>query len=387
MKAKKPTLTPFKSKNHPEFKWRVRYSQEGRRKDKIFRTKSEAKKFLVDKEVEFANLGSEYSDTLTDQLRREAVEAHKKLSEAGATIPEAVEFFLKSLGARRRSKEIGEAIEEWLTLKEKDSGIRPRTLQNLRSRSRYLAERFRGRLVAEVSEADIVQWLEGIGGTAQTVKHYRSVSGGFFEWSRLRGYCESNPVRSTPVPKVTLSDPEIFTPGQMRTMLEKASASGNGQLVAWLVLGGFAGLRSQELQRLRWEHVDFEHGEIDIGPGVAKTGAGRTVTLEQNAAEWLLTVRKSSGQILANDWFVKTAVKDLKASLNFEWKHNGLRHSFASYHLYRHENAGRTALILGHEGAPAMLFRHYRRRVRKDVAEQWFSIFPEDSGSKIQKIG
>jgi hypothetical protein len=67
------------------------------------------------------------------------------------------------------------------------------------------------------------------------------------------------------------------------------------------------------------------------------------------------------------------------------WKSNGMRHSFASYHLATHEDAARTSLALGHN-SPALVFRHYRELVsRKDAQEFWNLLPPprEDSGKVV----
>jgi hypothetical protein len=62
--------------------------------------------------------------------------------------------------------------------------------------------------------------------------------------------------------------------------------------------------------------------------------------------------------------------KQLKA-----WPNNGLRHSFASYHLAHLGDAARLALELGHTNQE-LLFRHYRELVTPDQAEKYWSIRP-----------
>ena len=45
--------------------------------------------------------------------------------------------------------------------------------------------------------------------------------------------------------------------------------------------------------------------------------------------------------------------------------------------------AGKTAMMMGHNGNPAMLFRHYRKRVKQDVARKWFQVRPPKTKGKI----
>lgn len=56
------------------------------------------------------------------------------------------------------------------------------------------------------------------------------------------------------------------------------------------------------------------------------------------------------------------------------WKHNGLRHSYGTYHYRLYSNADLTASQMGHT-SPAMLFKNYRNaNVSKADAEAWFTL-------------
>ena len=61
-----------------------------------------------------------------------------------------------------------------------------------------------------------------------------------------------------------------------------------------------------------------------------------------------------------------------------KWKHNALRHSFASYRLAEIQNANQVALETGH--TVKVLFSNYRELVTPDEAKAWFSIAPEELG-------
>ncbi len=380
MNSKPPSLKSFSSDKQPAYRWAVWYPEGGKRKRRLFRSKSEASDFLNRKNVEFRNLGTEYASALSDELQRQAVDASRELAEVNATIPEAVEFYLKHVGARKRSKPLAEAVEEWLKIRRND-GTRPRTLGNLESRSGRFVEAFAGRLVAEIGTEDVVNYLETVEGTQQTRKHHRAVASAFFRWAKLRGLTDRNPVEDVPIPKVEQGDPEVFTPKQMEDMVR--ATEGDPQLVAWLVLCGFAGLRAEEAERLDWSDIDFDHKAIDIRPAVSKTRQGRDVELEDNAIQWLRPIARDKGRILQLQFAAKQKVRNFKAGLGFDWPGNGLRHSYGTYHLYRGMDAGKTAMMMGHNGNPQMLFRHYRKRVKQDVARKWFEVRPPKTKGKI----
>jgi integrase len=65
-----------------------------------------------------------------------------------------------------------------------------------------------------------------------------------------------------------------------------------------------------------------------------------------------------------------------------QWPQNGLRHSFASYHLARFNDAAALALELGHTNSN-LVFQHYRQLVRPKQAERYWKIAFVASSKKI----
>ena len=66
-----------------------------------------------------------------------------------------------------------------------------------------------------------------------------------------------------------------------------------------------------------------------------------------------------------------------------KWPDNGLRHSYATYHLAFHENASALALHMGHTNTQ-LIFAHYRLPVPKEEAGIYWGITPENA-KKIAK--
>jgi hypothetical protein len=61
------------------------------------------------------------------------------------------------------------------------------------------------------------------------------------------------------------------------------------------------------------------------------------------------------------------------------WPQNGLRHSFASYHLAKHQDASKLALEMGHTSA-RLIFDAYREVVRPEEANRYWQIKPDKTG-------
>ena len=69
-------------------------------------------------------------------------------------------------------------------------------------------------------------------------------------------------------------------------------------------------------------------------------------------------------------------VKRGKKVWTVDGKINGIRHSFCSYSLRKHEDIGKVAAQAGH--TERISLKHYLSMVSKDEAEAFWKIFPEE---------
>jgi len=179
---------------------------------------------------------------------------------------------------------------------------------------------------------------------------------------------------------------EIFTPKEMEKLLSAAQfnpnnlqpgfnlryATGSG-LVPFLVMGGFAGLRTAEIERQLWEDINLERGFIRVTAAKGNTAQKRLVPISTNLKQWLAVHRRESGPVCE---IVRTAdaIHRLAERAKVEWKHNALRHSFISYRVAETQNIAQVSLEAGN--SPKMINKHYRELVTPDEAKVWFSISP-----------
>jgi integrase len=170
----------------------------------------------------------------------------------------------------------------------------------------------------------------------------------------------------------------IYTPAELQLLLAHAPQ----KLLAFIAIGAFAGLRSQEIMRLTWDDIRFEDGFIEVTAAKAKTASRRLVPLHPVLASWLLPLRKKDGPVpgyTRNDMLSEARIKFCKTGIvvngetkEFTWKPNALRHSYASYRLAEIKDAARVALEMGN--SPSMLFKNYRELVTPKQADAWFSL-------------
>jgi len=131
------------------------------------------------------------------------------------------------------------------------------------------------------------------------------------------------------------------------------------------VLGLFAGIRAEELQKLEWRHVNVRQASF---PSRRDSQAGFIVTslsLRTRGCGWPLLASQQRGcnAIHRAPWLQQAVEQGAPAAgLLKDWPSNALRHSFGSYacDMWNEEE---TKKRMGHR-TPDILIRHYRTLVQ-----------------------
>jgi integrase len=156
-------------------------------------------------------------------------------------------------------------------------------------------------------------------------------------------------------------------------LLKNANDQG---LLPYIALALFAGLRSAELMRLDGKDVNFEERAVVVGQQVAKKRSRRVVEMCDALYAWLIPLKPLKGAIVDTREFPDN-LDALKGAAEIEsWPHNGLRHSFGSYHLAFRGDAVKTAQQMGHRSSD-VVHNHYKALVLKTDAEKFWSLKPE----------
>ena len=253
----------------------------------------------------------------------------------------------------------------------------------LRLKPSGFAHDFAGVPVAHVTTADLERAMEKHAGKAKaTWRGFRVHLVGLFNFAKARKYIRENPAEALMTPKTSKNGknrPYVMPVEDVEAVLSYA-AENVPEAVPYYALALFAGIRPQgELGRLTWADIDFERNEIDIRADVSKTGDERFIEMSANLVAWLLPHRKPGGPVAAP----RAAVLRVRRGAGVRWAPDCMRHSFGSYHMAEHENAGKTALQMGHRTI-ATTFEHYRRAVRKEDAARFWNIRPEGAGNVIE---
>jgi integrase len=368
MRTHKIRVRRYNDTNFPHLKFVVNYREDGKRRRRFFENKDRAQTFADERNIEQRNREVTRAE-FPIALQIMAQECAGKLERFGKTIADATAHFVAHLEASEKSCTAVQLVSELVTAKERD-GASKRHVSDLRSRLNIFAQKFDGQPVATITGAEIDDWLRSLPVSPVTRNHYRRLIVLAFNFAMRRGYAIQNPAKETAKAKERGGKIGIFTIPQAARLLEAAPPD----VLPYIAIGLFAGLRRAEIERLDWREIDFESGLIEIKAEKSKTAQRRFATLQPNLREWLLAVRKHRGPV-TSETFRQSFDQARKAANITRWSDNGLRHSFASYHLAHFKNAAMTALELGHHNS-RITFAHYRELVRPTEAARYWSIMP-----------
>ena len=373
----KPSIGEY---NEGVYKWAVYYmGEDGKRTRRKFTQKNDASAFLADKLVEVENLGNRIASTLDDDVKRDAYAAIEMLRPFGKSILDATKHYCAHLEATVRSAPIADLVEQFKEAKIAD-GKSKVYIKDIRARVNCFARDFGTRFASEITTKDIQEWLAGLMVGNLTRNNYRRVLSAFFSWCWRLGYCPENPILKVSKAKSQPSPIGVYTAKEMRRLLRavatcESAQQGRSDLLANVVFCGFAGLRQSEFERLTWEQVKIDRGVIDLSATITKTAARRIVTIRPVLLAWLKHMGPFQKGPVCKLGFERQ-LKAFRRDFRFPWKHNALRHSFASYLMEEIQHPGEVSLQLGHSDA-GVVFAHYRALVTPEDSKAYWALTPD----------
>jgi integrase/recombinase XerD len=274
-----------------------------------------------------------------------------------------------------QSAGLKDAVAQYLRDQE-DAGLRPRSLQSIRTCVDRLAEHFDGEQVHSITTERLVAFLDAKKVKGPTRNNMRRDLSAFFAWAMRKNQATHNPASGIDVVRTDEKLPSILTPKQVEALFRAAQDHGK-ELIPLLAIETWAGIRPSEAQQLEWSHVLWEQKLIRVTPQASKVRQQRFVDAHPTLLAWLKAY-PGEGRLAPRKWRqLAELLREVrrKAGLQDGWVADALRHSYATYHLAMFEDPGKTALQMGHRGT-ATLFRHYRGLATKADAEKFWNIRP-----------
>jgi integrase len=223
-----------------------------------------------------------------------------------------------------------------------------------------------------VTIEEVETWVHGQGWAARTKDGYLTDVRTMYNWGMRRNLVARNPALAVELPEYRGLEPGIFSPDQVRTILEFARGYDLNVCRA-LAIQFFAGLRSSEVVMLEEPEIRLEEKLIEVRAEKAKTRRRRLVAIQPNLRAWIELGGKLPLHAACDRWhkFHRALEKEKQIS----WVKNGPRHSFVSYHVAQFGSAAKTALEAGH--TEQMTFAHYRALVTPSSAAEYWGIVPK----------
>ena len=240
-----------------------------------------------------------------------------------------------------------------------------------------LIARFGKDPIDSVGHRELDVWLRSLSEELSpvTVHNHWRITRRFFNFCHdFLELIPRNPMRRLQEPRLEHVDPEILTPDQMKACLE--AASGEQRMLAYLALGGFAGLRTQEILRQQWEDIDWEHDEIYVRqPKRVRGWRPRHVEILPALRRHLEHLALKEGKILPGGirtlHRLRRAMKD---KLGWKtWPSNCLRHSYKTYHAAYFQNLPKTQLQMGHAWLGLTAYVYGTPAARAN-ADRWWAL-------------
>lgn len=170
----------------------------------------------------------------------------------------------------------------------------------------------------------------------------------------------------------------IYSPEEIHALLTNIGED----LVPHIALGAFAGIRTEEIFRMRWEMIDLKKGFILLDRGFTKTRRRRIVPINAALRSWIQPLHKKSGQI-----FDLRSSQELGNALRASWpksedgkplverRRNALRHSYGTYRFAELQDEQKVSAEMGN--SPQELREHYAELATPEDAATWFAIVRE----------
>ncbi|MEY5024686.1 MAG: hypothetical protein RLZZ244_214 [Verrucomicrobiota bacterium] len=365
----------------------------GRRMQKAFASRSKAEAFL-----EMVHSEGQASVAMPAQDRTDFYRSKARLEAVGATLTEAVDFFLAHKATTKPAPPLPDLISEY-------------NLHLYSTASQKYADGAT-RIVSKILKVtdsvfgitrDLIAALVAEGKTAGTQGNYRTAFSSFCSWLLAQRYIAIHPLEGRgnriTIRKSASDGPKAFGVREVKAVLHAclfgrydAFDRHTGQFyradfrdcIGAVACSLFAGLRPNEVAKTDLRSINLYERWITVSSEASKTNQRRVVNLDPAAVAWLRLWRwcNPDAQSIVPVNFDRKR-RALVEVAGVEWIHNAFRHTFASMHYAAHQNTALLKVQMGHAEGEAVLHQHYRavqtstgEVITKRMAEEFWRLTP-----------
>lgn len=369
---KRPSINPARVQGRAK-PWKINLppslSPSGKRQRFFFETKQGALNYAEEQHIRLRNFGVNGAGILTPASQEQAANALELLKPHGVSLNEVVQEWLSRKQAAEASVTFEAAMDAFKEFRERSDSY-TRSIRQTKNRLTGL----HGKLLNQITPEDLTRAMDGM--TPSVHNFTIRILGGLFNYGMKRNLCASNPTKKLDLAQQIREEIEIYTPQQSAKILRVAEQK-DPDLVPFLALSFFAGIRLSEMQRLDWSAVDLKENFVRLPASITKTKQTRHIDISANLGEWLTPHKKKSGAVVpCSPDVLRNRMETLREHHKIPTIKHGPRHCFASYWLAQHGDIDQLCRYLGHDD-PGTTFRHYAKAATKREAAKFFAILPK----------
>jgi integrase len=336
---------------------------DGRRVQRAYLTKEAATTALRDARAARKKHG-DGAVTLTPTEIAEVVRLKSELEGCGASLAEAVRYFLATSGkVQLQGTVLMPKLVEMFRKSRKIAGCGKAYTNQLNVSLGSLGRMYSLLAASQLTRDAVERWLGGNAWAPKTRNNYLGDARALCAWAVEAGWMLVNPCLKIVKAREVRDEIATLTLEQCERLMQAAVQ--DPAVCGYVVLSLFCGIRRAEVGRMSWDAIDIEHKTVIVAEKHAKATRSRSrrvVDLHGNAIAWL---RACYGGTLPNGKICQGRFGDLWLEFRKpvigveEWPHNAMRHTFASMHYAMWQNEAKLQVQMGHESA-SMLHKNYR---------------------------
>jgi len=369
---------------YKRIQWVLDYYEGPKRIRKFFKSKGEAEAERDTVKGQVKHTGQSWIE-LTPEERSDLMHVVSEARERKVTIRQVWEAYKngKLDAAPMKRISLKDAITETIKWR-RGENLRERYLHELEGYLKKFAMGRNDMFLDQIGVAEIQTWFDGRTEALSTKRANIGRLGSMFDVAWKQGYITENPCLKLPTVKLNQTPPQIFTPDEAKKVL-KIARKKNPTALPYVVLGMFAGIRPEEMEKLKWGDIDTKHGTITVDAATSKTNRRRSVHLHATAQEWVKLFKrgKDSELLFPVKITLRRQRRNIRDSAGVEWGQDVLRHTAGSYMLALKKNAHEVALELGNSAR--ILERHYKDLVNETDCGKFWALTPKEVAKRRKK--
>lgn len=212
-----------------------------------------------------------------------------------------------------------------------------------------------------------------------THNHFIRAFSAFANWSILCGYMVKSPLRGIAKAKQSNPKREFLTVAQTKQLLTRTIKL-HPELMPYVCIGLFAGVRPFETMRLTKANIYMAEGNIELTGDITKSakGVGRMVPMRDNLKAWLEVFSVNERLTTLNPTTIAKYLRQIDKideNTRIGLSPDVMRHSFATYDVAESKNTAESAYNMGHSEQISKTY--YRGLATKTEGTAYFAITPE----------